>query len=97
VDGETVAEAVDGLDADTEAATARALVDRKVRTAGRAEPAALFRRLVAMLARKGYQPGLAIRVVREALAAQSAEAAEFAEAIDADALADAIGEQGATS
>jgi regulatory protein len=92
VDGETVAEAVDGLDADTEAATARALVDRKLRTAGRAEPEAQFRRLVAMLARKGYPPGLAIRVVKEALAAQSAEAAEFAGRLDEDALVDAVGD-----
>jgi regulatory protein len=42
-----------------------------------------------MLARKGYPAGLAIRVVKEAMAAQSAEAAEFAEQIDPDALADA--------
>ena len=45
-----------------------------------------------MLARKGYPPGVAIRAVKDALAAQSAEAAEFAEQIDADALADAEGE-----
>ncbi len=49
----------------------------------------MFRRLVGMLARKGYPPGVAIRAVKEALAEQSAEAAEFAEQIDADALADA--------
>jgi regulatory protein len=92
VDSETVAEAVDGLDADTEAATARALVDRRLRTAGRAEPEALFRRLVGMLARKGYPPGPAVRVVKDALAAQSAAAAAFAEGVDADALADAAGD-----
>jgi regulatory protein len=45
--------------------------------------------LVGMLARKGYPPGVAIRAVKEALAAQSAEAAEFAEQIDSDALVDA--------
>jgi regulatory protein len=42
-----------------------------------------------MLARKGYPPGLAIRVVKDALAAQSAEAAEFADQVDVDALAEA--------
>jgi regulatory protein len=51
---------------------------------------------VGMLARKGYPPGLAIRVVKEALAAQSAEAAEFAGALDEDALADAVGDPDAT-
>ncbi len=40
-----------------------------------------------MLARKGYPPGVAITAVKEALAARDAEAAEFAEQIDADALA----------
>ncbi|WP_415624410.1 regulatory protein RecX [Phytohabitans flavus] len=87
VDAETAGAALDDLDPDTEAATARALVDRKLRTA-RGEPEAVFRRLAGMLARKGYGPGLAIRVVKDAMAAQSAEAAEFADAVDADALAD---------
>ncbi|WP_328338864.1 regulatory protein RecX [Micromonospora sp. NBC_00421] len=93
VDGEVASEALGELDEETEAATARALVDRKLRTA-RGEPDAVFRRLVGMLARKGYPPGVAIRAVKDALAAQSAEAAEFAEQIDADALAEAEGERG---
>lgn len=88
VDGDTAIEALGELDETTEAETARALVDRKLRTA-RGEPDAVFRRLVGMLARKGYPPGVAIRAVKDALAAQSAEAAEFAEQIDADALVDA--------
>ncbi|MBM0234865.1 regulatory protein RecX [Micromonospora sp. STR1_7] len=91
VDGEVATEALDELDDETEAETARALVERKLRTA-RGEPDAVFRRLVGMLARKGYPPGVAIRAVKDALAAQSAEAAEFAEQIDADALADAEGD-----
>ncbi|MBQ0900839.1 regulatory protein RecX [Micromonospora sp. U21] len=91
VDGEVATEALGELDEETEAETARALVERKLRTA-RGEPDAVFRRLVGMLARKGYPPGVAIRAVKEAIAAQSAEAAEFAEQIDADALADAEGE-----
>ncbi|WP_089153778.1 regulatory protein RecX [Micromonospora sp. NBS 11-29] len=88
VDGEVAGAALDGLDEETEAETARVLVERKLRTA-RGEPDAVFRRLVGMLARKGYPAGVAIRAVKDALAAQSAEAAEFAEHIDADALADA--------
>jgi regulatory protein len=54
-----------------------------------AAPEAAFRRMVGMLARKGYPAGLAIRVVKEALAAE-AESAEFADGIDADALAEAV-------
>lgn len=88
VDANAAGEALDELDDSTEAATARALVDRKLRTV-RGEPEQVFRRLVGMLARKGYPPGVAIRSVKDALAAQSAEAAEFAERIDPDALADA--------
>ncbi|TDC34693.1 regulatory protein RecX [Micromonospora sp. 15K316] len=91
VDGDVASEALGELSEEAEAETARALVERKLRTA-RGEPDAVFRRLVGMLARKGYPPGVAIRAVKDALAAQSDEAAEFAEQIDADALAEAEGE-----
>jgi regulatory protein len=85
VDSEVASEALETLDEDEEAATARALVDRKLRTAT-GTPDAVFRRLVGMLARKGYSAGVAIRAVKDALAARDAEAAEFAEQIDPDAL-----------
>ncbi len=87
VDPETASEALETLDEDAEAQTARALVDRKLRTAT-GTPDQVFRRLVGMLARKGYPAGVAIRAVKDALAARDAEAAEFAEGIDADTLAD---------
>ncbi|ABP53892.1 regulatory protein RecX [Salinispora tropica] len=87
VDGDVAKSALGELDDETEAETARALAERKLRVT-RGEPDAVFRRLVGMLARKGYSPGVAIRAVKEALAAQSAEAAEFAEQIDAEALSD---------
>ncbi|MCA2215282.1 recombination regulator RecX [Wangella sp. NEAU-J3] len=87
VDAEVAGEALEAVDDEAEAATARALVDRKLRTA-RGTPEAVFRRLVGMLARKGYPAGVAIRAVKDALAARDAEAAEFADQIDADALAD---------
>ncbi|MEV0897357.1 regulatory protein RecX [Actinoplanes sp. NPDC049802] len=87
VDAEVASEALEAVDEEAEAAAARALVDRRLRTASGA-PEAVFRRLVAMLARKGYPAGIAIRAVKDALAARDAEAAEFADAIDADALAD---------
>ncbi|MFY1669290.1 regulatory protein RecX [Plantactinospora sp. WMMB334] len=81
-------EALGELDDTTEAETARLLVDRKLRSAT-GSPEVVFRRLVAMLARKGYPAGVAIRAVKEALAERDAEAAEFADQIDADALAEA--------
>jgi regulatory protein len=87
VDAEVASEALETLHEDEEAATARALVDRKLRTAT-GTPEAIFRRLVGMLARKGYPAGVAIRAVKDALAARDAEAAEFADQIDAEALAD---------
>ncbi len=94
VDDATVQDAVEELDGDTETASARGLVERKLRTASPGEPEVLLRRLVGMLARKGYPPGLAFRVVKEVLAADS-RTAELAERLDADALADAeIGEPG---
>src|SRR4051812_3366791 len=87
VDAEVASEALESVDAESEADTARALVDRKLRTAT-GTPEAVFRRLVAMLARKGYPAGVAIGAVKDALAARDAEAAEFADGVDADALAD---------
>ena len=86
VDPETVGEALRQIDTDTEAATARALVERRLRTTS-GEPEALVRKLVGMLARRGYPAGLAYRVVKEALAAD-ARTADIAERLDVDALAD---------
>ncbi|MFL5958020.1 MAG: regulatory protein RecX [Solirubrobacterales bacterium] len=89
VDSEAVGEALEELDPATEEDTARALVARRLRIERTAAPDAVFRRLVGMLARKGYPAGLAIRVVKDALAADAATA-EFADGIDPDALAEAV-------
>jgi regulatory protein len=89
VAAETVGEALDELDTDTEAETARALVERRLRTAT-GTPEAIVRRLVGMLARKGYPAGLAYRVVKEALADDD-RTAELADQLDPDALADTTG------
>lgn len=62
-----VHEALDNLDPDTEAETARRLVERRLRRDPGGPPEAVLRRLVGLLARKGYPPGLAIRVVKQAL------------------------------
>jgi len=64
---ETVKDAVGRLDPDEEAETARRLVERKLAATRGLEPQARMRRLIGMLARKGYSPGLAFRVVREAI------------------------------
>ena len=67
VDDEVAKEALAEVDPDDEEATARALVRRKLRTVTRVDRATATRRLVGMLARKGYSPGLAYAVVREEL------------------------------
>lgn len=74
VDQETAAAALEQLsDADEEAA-ARILVERKLRPGtdlhNRAERDKATRRLASMLARKGYQPSQAFRIVGEVLDAQ---------------------------
>ncbi|MEV6972846.1 regulatory protein RecX [Kitasatospora sp. NPDC093806] len=67
VTGELAERALAQLDHDDETEAARALVDRKLRTTRGLERQTRTRRLVGMLARRGYSEGLAFRVVREAL------------------------------
>jgi len=67
VAGDTVDEAVGELDPVTEAATARALVDRRLRGMQGLAREVQTRRLLGLLARKGYGGGTAARTVREAL------------------------------
>jgi regulatory protein len=59
--------AVGGLDPQQEIATARGLVARRLPVTRGQPLAARIRRLTGMLARKGYSPAIAYRVVREAL------------------------------
>jgi regulatory protein len=67
VQDEEIREAVDALDPDQEVATARHLVERKLAST-RGQPAeARVRRAASTLARKGYPPGLAFRLIREAV------------------------------
>lgn len=79
VDGSTVGEAVVTLDPATEERTARELVARRLAATRRLDPPVRLRRLVGLLARKGYPPGLAFRVVREELAAEGADPGELAD------------------
>ena len=73
VDHTVVAEAVERLDPEQEADTARELVRRKLRSTRGLDRQVRIRRLAGMLARRGYPEGLALRVVREALDAEPAE------------------------
>ena len=70
VEARDIQAAVADLDPALEEATARALVERRLAgTRGLPVPAR-FRRLMGVLARKGYSEGLAYRIVREALDAE---------------------------
>jgi regulatory protein len=80
VDDEVIAESLEQVDAETERDAAMALVTRKLRSTRGLDQVRRTRRLVGMLARKGYGPGLAAGVVREALAADAlAEEADVTE------------------
>jgi regulatory protein len=65
VDDEVAREALDEIDPADEEAAARALVRKKLRSLSRVDDATATRRLVGMLARKGYPSGLAFSVVRD--------------------------------
>jgi regulatory protein len=65
VPDEVVQEALDEVEPGAEEEAARALVRKKLRTLTRVDDATATRRLVGMLARKGYPSGLAFSVVRD--------------------------------
>ncbi|NED93778.1 regulatory protein RecX [Phytoactinopolyspora alkaliphila] len=77
VDQNVVDQAVEALPVEQEEAMARDLVAKRLPGTRRLDPAARTRRLLGMLARKGYPPRLAYRVVREALEAEGVEQAEL--------------------
>lgn len=65
IDQQIVDEVLSSLGGDEEEARARELVQRKLRSMNVSDDTAKRRRLVGMLARKGYAEGLAFRIVRE--------------------------------
>ena len=69
IDDEVAREALDEIDPADEEAAARVLVRKKLRTLARVDDTVATRRLVGLLARKGYPSGLSFAVVREELAA----------------------------
>ncbi len=73
---EIAAEAVESVDDEDERAAARLLVERRARSMQRLDRATATRRLMGMLARKGYSGGMAAAVVREVLDASGAEAGD---------------------
>lgn len=73
VDEDTVQEAVADVDSSDEEAMARRLVRRKLHATRGKDTATRVRRLMGVLARKGYSSALAYRVVREALDSEGIE------------------------
>jgi regulatory protein len=69
VEDDLAREALDEIDGDDEQDAARALVRKKLRTLANVSTEVATRRLVGMLARKGYPPGTAYAIVREQLKA----------------------------
>ncbi|HWC83285.1 MAG TPA: regulatory protein RecX [Pseudonocardiaceae bacterium] len=67
VDNEVAAEAAGAVDGEAEESRARDLVRKRLRSVSTQDELTKIRRLVGMLARKGYPEGLAYRVVREEL------------------------------
>jgi regulatory protein len=72
VDAEVIAAALGGIDAGAERARAEQLVERKLRREVLADgdDPKVMRRLIGMLARRGYSQTMAVAVVTDALAAE---------------------------
>jgi regulatory protein len=64
---DVIDDALEDVTDDDERAAARRLVERKLRTISGLEEQVQVRRLVGMLGRKGYGPGVAYSVVREVM------------------------------
>jgi regulatory protein len=77
IDEEVARAALDEVDPADEETAARALVRKKLRTLSRVDDTTATRRLVGMLARKGYGSGLAFAVVRDELAAAERSTADL--------------------
>jgi regulatory protein len=77
VDDDDAAEALESLSEEQQEATARALVESRLRSLGRYDRDTKLRRLTGLLARKGYPAGLAWRVVKDAVAAEGEDDADL--------------------
>jgi regulatory protein len=65
LDDEIIADALTTIDADSEREMARSLAERKLRSLSGLAPDVQTRRLIGLLARRGYSPGLAYEIARE--------------------------------
>jgi regulatory protein len=88
---ETAQEALGTLDDDTQEATARTLVRRRLASTRGLAAEVRARRLLGMLARKGYPAGTAARVIREEIAAELPDDDSESLALALDGLADEPG------
>lgn len=72
VDDEVIVAALDGIDAGAERVRAEQLVERRLRreVLSDGDDAKVMRRLVGMLARRGYSQSMAVAVVTDALAGE---------------------------
>jgi regulatory protein len=88
VEPEVAAEAVGEVDDEDEREAARRLVERRLNAMRRLDRATATRRLMGMLARKGYNGGLAAAVIREALDSADSEGGydDAFEDLDEDSL-----------
>ena len=91
VQNEEIRAAVDALDPEQEVDTARRLVEQKLASTRGRPPETRARQAAGMLARKGYPPGLAFRLIREAMQQEGAELDEM----DADQYLDPDAEDAA--
>lgn len=85
---DTVRAAVDQIDRQSERAAAQALVARRLPSLACLDPAVQARRLIGLLARKGYSPAMAHEVVRSALAAARAGSGQLGALESSDTMAD---------
>jgi regulatory protein len=88
VDRGDIEAAVEQLTDETERATALALVERRLASTTGSSEVARIKKLVGMLARKGYSAGLAYSVVKEAIERAGQDAAGLG---DDDGLAFELG------
>jgi regulatory protein len=68
---DVVNDALATIDHEAQEEAARALVRKKLRSVRNVDSTTATRRLVGMLARKGYSPGLAYAVVKDELRAEA--------------------------
>lgn len=82
IDDQVVARALEGVDPDDELESARTIVRRRLRSVERVDRNTAIRRLTGVLARKGYPPAVAMRVVREELEAVGHDTDDVVEQFD---------------